>query len=243
MVIKIKTVGRQSCMNKNPSSYVIISIKYQGIFGNLMNAQGTLYIITAASGTGKTSLVKELLATTQQLQVSISHTTRLPRPAEIEGMHYHFTDKASFEQLIADGAFFEYAEVFGNYYGTSQQAVENLLNQGIDVILEIDWQGALQIKQQRPDVVMIFILPPSRDALHNRLSARGQDSLEVIQTRLSGAVTEMKNYHHFDYIVINDDFNEALKDLQCIIKAQRLTLAKQQVRHAHTINSLLSDES
>ncbi len=206
-----------------------------------MSAQGTLFIITAASGTGKTSLVKELLATTDNLKVSISHTTRQPRPAEADGVHYYFTDKAAFEQLIAEGAFFEYAEVFGNYYGTSKQAVDDLLNQGIDVILEIDWQGALQVKEKSPQAVMIFILPPSRDALRSRLSNRGQDSSDVIQTRLAGAVTEMKNYHHFDYVVINDDFSTALSNLQTIIKAQRLTLTQQAARQNALIESLLSD--
>lgn len=206
-----------------------------------MNAHGTLYIITAASGTGKTSLVKELLTSTKDLQVSISHTTRQPRPAETDGVHYHFIDKNNFEQLIADGAFFEYAEVFGNYYGTSKQAVDELLAQGIDVILEIDWQGALQVKQQATDAIMIFILPPNKDALQSRLSHRGQDSIDVIRLRLAGAVTEMKNYHHFDYVVINDDFSDALNDLQCIIKAQRLTTAKQQANHRTLIDALLSD--
>ncbi|AKG07332.1 guanylate kinase [Moraxella bovoculi] len=206
-----------------------------------MSAQGTLFIITAASGTGKTSLVKELLATTDNLKVSISHTTRQPRPAESDGVHYYFTDKTAFEQLISKGAFFEYAEVFGNYYGTSEQAVDDLLNQGIDVILEIDWQGALQVKEKSPQAVMIFILPPSRDALRSRLSNRGQDSSDVIETRLAGAVTEMKNYHHFDYVVINDDFSTALGDLQTIIKAQRLTLTQQTARQNALIKSLLSD--
>lgn len=205
-----------------------------------MNAQGTLFIITAASGTGKTSLVKELLATTENLKVSISHTTRQPRSAETDGVHYHFTNKENFESLIKEGSFFEYAEVFGNYYGTSKQAVDDLLNQGIDVILEIDWQGALQIKEKHPQAVMIFILPPSRDALRHRLSNRGQDSQETIENRLLGAVTEMRNYHHFDYIVINDDFSTALRDLQTIIKAQRLTLMHQATYQQDLIAALLS---
>ncbi|MDO4440838.1 MAG: guanylate kinase [Moraxella sp.] len=209
---------------------------------NTPTPQGTLFIITAASGTGKTSLVKELLATTDSLKVSISHTTREPRPAETDGVHYHFTTKESFEQLIKDGAFFEYAEVFGNYYGTSKQAVDELLHQGIDVILEIDWQGALQVKEKFSQVVMIFILPPSKDALKSRLSNRGQDSIEVINTRLAGSVHEMQHYHHFDYVVINDDFNQALSDLQAIITASRLTLAKQQSRHRTLIDALLSGD-
>lgn len=205
-----------------------------------MTALGTLFIITAASGTGKTSLVKELLASMDNLQVSISHTTRQPRPAETDGVHYHFTDVANFERLIADGAFFEYAEVFGNYYGTSKQAVDELLSQGIDVILEIDWQGALQVKAQFAQAVMIFILPPSKNALQSRLSNRGQDSEEVIRTRLAGAVTEMQNYHHFDYIVINDDFTVALDDLKTIVLAQRLQLKRQQVKHQQLIDDLLA---
>ncbi|WFF38080.1 guanylate kinase [Moraxella nasibovis] len=207
-----------------------------------MSAQGTLYIITAASGTGKTSLVKELLASTDKLQVSISHTTRQPRPAETDGVHYHFTTKENFEALIADDSFLEYAEVFGNYYGTSKQAVETLLAQGIDVILEIDWQGALQVKEKFAQAVMIFILPPSKAALQSRLSNRGQDSEEVINTRLAGAVTEMKNYHHFDYVVINDDFNVALGDLQTIIHAKRLSTAQQQIRQRALLDALLASD-
>lgn len=201
---------------------------------------GKLFIITAASGTGKTSLVKELLATTDNLTVSISHTTRQPRPAENDGEHYHFVDKATFESLISQSAFLEYAQVFENYYGTSRQAVKTLLNQGVDVILEIDWQGALQVKEKFAEAVMIFILPPTRNALQSRLSNRGQDSDEVIQKRLAGSITEMRQYDKFDYVVINDDFAVALSDLQSIIKTHRLSTKVQQQRNAKLIADLFA---
>ncbi|UXZ04333.1 guanylate kinase [Moraxella nasicaprae] len=198
-----------------------------------------LFIITAASGTGKTSLVKELLATTDNLSVSISHTTRQPRPAEENGVHYHFVDVAQFEQLLADEAFLEHAQVFDNYYGTSKQAVQSLLDQGIDVILEIDWQGALQVKQKFTDAVMIFILPPSREALRSRLSNRGQDSNEVIEKRLAGSLTEMRQYDKFDYVVINDEFAVALSDLQTIVRCHRLSTQNQQRTQAKLLGELL----
>lgn len=199
---------------------------------------GKLFIITAASGTGKTSLVKELLATTDNLTVSISHTTRAPRPGESDGVHYHFTTVDAFKQMIDESAFLEYAQVFDNFYGTTRQAVERLLNDGVDVILEIDWQGALQVKEKFSDAVMIFILPPSRDALRSRLSGRAQDSDEVIEKRLAGSLTEMRQYDKFDYVVINDDFAEALADLQTIIKSHRLSRATQQVRNGKLIDAL-----
>lgn len=199
---------------------------------------GKLFIITAASGTGKTSLVKELLATTDNLTVSVSHTTRAPRPGESDGTHYHFTTVDAFKQMIDESAFLEYAQVFNNFYGTTRQAVERLLHEGVDVILEIDWQGALQVKEKFSDAVMIFILPPSRDALRSRLSGRGQDSDEIIEKRLAGSLTEMRQYDKFDYVVINDDFAEALADLQTIIKSHRLSRATQQVRNGKLIDAL-----
>ncbi|OOS25513.1 guanylate kinase [Moraxella pluranimalium] len=201
---------------------------------------GKLFIITAASGTGKTSLVKELLATTDNLTVSISHTTRAPRPGESDGVHYHFTTVDEFKRLIDESAFLEYAQVFDNFYGTTRQAVERLLHDGVDVILEIDWQGALQVKEKFSDAVMIFILPPSRDALRSRLSNRGQDSDEVIEKRLAGSLTEMRQYDKFDYVVINDDFAEALADLQVIIKSHRLSRATQQARNGKLIDALFA---
>lgn len=204
---------------------------------------GSLFIITAASGTGKTSLVKQLLATTNDLAVSISHTTRAPRPGESDGIHYHFTDVATFVEGIQAGQFLEHAEVFGNYYGTSHASVTAQLNAGIDVILEIDWQGALQVKELFDDVTMIFILPPSLNTLRQRLAGRGQDSEEVIRTRLAGAVDEMRQYVHFDYVVINDHFEAALYELKSIIVAKRQTLARQQDRYQQTISALMSDDT
>lgn len=202
---------------------------------------GSLFIITAASGTGKTSLVKQLIATTNDLAVSISHSTRQPRPGEIDGQHYHFVSREIFADMIKKGEFLEHAEVFENYYGTAQSTVEFMLSNGLDVILEIDWQGALQVQKLRPDATTIFILPPDRQSLRQRLSNRGQDSQEVIERRLAGSVNEMSQYVNFDYVVINDNFDVALAELKSIIIANRLTLAKQQERHAGRIEQLLSE--
>lgn len=203
--------------------------------------RGSLFIITAASGTGKTSLVKQLVATTNDLAVSISHSTRKPRPGEIDGQHYHFVSREIFADMIKQGEFLEHAEVFENYYGTAQSTVEFMLSNGLDVILEIDWQGALQVQKLRPDATTIFILPPDRQSLRQRLSNRGQDSQEVIEKRLAGSVNEMSQYVNFDYVVINDNFDVALAELKSIIIANRLTLAKQQERHAGRIEQLLSE--
>ena len=203
--------------------------------------KGSLFIITAASGTGKTSLVKQLIATTNDLAVSISHSTRQPRPGEIDGQHYHFVSREIFADMIKQGEFLEHAEVFENYYGTAQSTVEFMLSNGLDVILEIDWQGALQVQKLRPDATTIFILPPDRQSLRQRLSNRGQDSQEVIERRLAGSVNEMAQYVNFDYVVINDNFDVALAELKSIIIANRLTLAKQQERHAGRIEQLLSE--
>jgi guanylate kinase len=204
---------------------------------------GSLFIITAASGTGKTSLVKQLLATTNDLTVSISHTTRAPRPGEIDGHHYNFIDKEVFVSAIGEGKFLEHAEVFGNYYGTAEASVRAQLEAGIDVILEIDWQGALQVKKIFTDATMIFILPPSLSTLRQRLAGRAQDSAEVIEQRLAGAVTEMAQYVHFDYVIINDNFEVALTELKAIIVADRQTLSRQQRHHRRIIDALLANES
>lgn len=203
--------------------------------------KGSLFIITAASGTGKTSLVKQLIATTNDLAVSISHSTRKPRPGEIDGQHYHFVSREIFADMIKQGEFLEHAEVFENYYGTAQSTVEFMLSNGLDVILEIDWQGALQVQKLRPDATTIFILPPDRQSLRQRLSNRGQDSQEVIERRLAGSVNEMSQYVNFEYVVINDNFDVALAELKSIIIANRLKLAKQQERHAGRIEQLLSE--
>lgn len=207
----------------------------------MTHATGTLFIITAASGTGKTSLVKELLASTEDLVVSVSHTTRAPRRGEVDGKHYYFTNKDEFMRLVGEAEFLEHAEVFGNYYGTSKTAVNDLLNAGVDVILEIDWQGALQVKKLFSKAVMIFILPPSRQALRERLSNRAQDTIKVIEERLAGAVREMQEYVNFDYVVINDDFNLALSELQAIITTYRLAIDKQSIKHQALISALLSE--
>ncbi|WP_201533209.1 guanylate kinase [Psychrobacter immobilis] len=204
---------------------------------------GSLFIITAASGTGKTSLVKQLLATTNDLTVSVSHTTRMPRPGEIDGHHYHFTDVDKFVSAIGDNNFLEHAEVFGNYYGTSEQSVRAQLEAGVDVILEIDWQGALQVKKIFTEATMIFILPPSIATLRQRLSTRGQDTIEVIEQRLAGAVNEMAQYVNFDFVIINDNFEVALTELKAIIVADRQTLKRQQQRYRRTISNLLSNKA
>lgn len=206
---------------------------------DLTSTQGTLFIITAASGTGKTSLVKELLASMTNLVVSVSHTTREPRRGEVDGKHYYFTDQEEFIHLVGQGEFLEHAQVFGHYYGTSKKAVTDLLSAGMDVILEIDWQGALQVKKLIDKAVMIFILPPSRDALRSRLMNRNQDATKVIEARLAGAVREMQEYVNFDYVVINDDFAVALSEIQAIITTYRLAIDKQTVRHEKLISQLL----
>jgi len=200
---------------------------------------GTLYIISAASGTGKTSLVKALLESTNNIGVSVSNTTRAPRPGEQDGVDYYFTAKEDFIKMVEDAAFLEHAEVFGNYYGTSQAAVVSRLKAGEDVILEIDWQGAEQVRKLMPDAVSIFILPPSRDALLRRLQGRGQDDAEVIRRRMDEAVSEMSHYNEFDYVVVNDDFDQALRELKAIILARRLRFMAQSERHLAMIQDLL----
>lgn len=208
--------------------------------------QGSLYLISAPSGAGKTSLVKALVAASEQgsgahaLRVSVSHTTRAQRPGEVDGVNYHFTSVEAFRHMIGEGAFLEYAEVFGNFYGTSRAWVDQQLAAGVDVILEIDWQGADQIKNLLPDSVRICILPPSRAALEQRLVGRGTDKPEVIAQRMAKAVDEMSHYAKADYLVINDDFSQALADLQAIFRSTLLRREVQQERHGDLIHSLLS---
>ena len=203
---------------------------------------GLLFVVAAASGTGKTSLVKALLDRTSNLHVSVSHTTRPKRSGELDGIHYHFTDKDNFTSQIEQGGFIEYAEVFGNYYGTSQRTVEEQLHQGHDVLLEIDWQGAAQVRKLFPDSIQIFILPLSQYDLRQRLSNRGTDSVEVIEHRLSCAVSDMQQYVNFDYIIINDSFDRALHELEAVITANRMTLAQQANRHSDLIQNLLTPQ-
>ncbi len=189
--------------------------------------QGTLYIISAPSGAGKTSLVKQLITDMDDVIVSVSHTTRPMRPGEKDGVDYHFVSVAEFEAMIEQKAFLEYARVFDNYYGTARQTVEANLAAGFDVILEIDWQGAQQIRELMP-CQSVFILPPSIEVLQQRLKNRGQDSDDVIARRMQDAVNEMRHYQEFDYLVVNDDFQQALVELKSIIVANRLVIQRQQ---------------
>ena len=207
-----------------------------------MNSQGTLYILSAPSGAGKTSLVKALLDELNFVRVSVSHTTRAMRPGETDGLNYHFTDHASFQQLINQGDFFEYAEVFGNFYGTSQVKVQEMLAAGFDTILEIDWQGAQQIRRLMPQAKSVFILPPSRAALRERLIKRGQDSDDVIEQRMQQATSEMSHYVEYDYLIINDDFATALNELKAIFVAQRQLQDSQHLRHSQLLEQLLAQD-
>ena len=202
--------------------------------------QGSLYIFAAPSGAGKTSLVKALVETTADIEVSVSHTTRAPRPGEVDGVNYHFTDVAAFQAMVAQGAFLEHARVFDNYYGTARANIEQRLAAGVDVILEIDWQGARQVREQFPDSIGIFILPPSRQALEERLRGRGQDGDEVIARRMRDAESEISHYGEFDYLVINDDFATALVELAAIVTAQRLRTRIQASRYQQMLQSLLA---
>ncbi len=199
---------------------------------------GNLFIITAASGAGKTSLVKELLAKDSQVKLSISHTTRAPRLGELEGEHYHFVAEAQFLETLNAGGFLESADVHGAKYGTAQSGVDAALQSGFDVILEIDWQGAAQVRKLYPQAISIFILPPSVAALEQRLNNRGQDSAEVIAKRVAAARDEMRHVVEFDYVTINDKFEVALQDLMAIILAQRLSSKTQLQRHAALIQKL-----
>lgn len=201
---------------------------------------GTLFIIAAASGTGKTSLVKALVADADRLGVSVSHTTRPARPGEVDGVNYHFTSREQFLAEVAAGQFLEHAEVFGNLYGTSRTWVEQQLASDHDVILEIDWQGAQIVRKLMPQALSIFILPPSLKALAERLNGRGTDSNEVIAHRLSEAIADITHYSEFDYLVINDDFATALADLQAIVRAARQSHRAQAARQAELIKRLLT---
>jgi guanylate kinase len=202
---------------------------------------GTLFVISAPSGAGKTSLVAKMLCADQNLGVSVSHTTRPMREGECNGVNYHFVSRESFEEMIAKADFLEYAAVFGNYYGTSQEWVQETLATGQDVILEIDWQGAAQVRRLMPECVSIFIVPPSAEALAERLTGRGTDAPEVVSQRLSEAAVECQHAAEFDYLVVNDQFDAALADLLAIVRSQRLRMITQQARHGALL-SKLSDQ-
>lgn len=201
---------------------------------------GSLYIISAPSGAGKTSLVSKLIELDSHIKVSISSTTRAKRPGEKDGVNYHFLTVEQFQEKIQQEDFLEHAQVFDNFYGTSKSTVEEQLKNDKDVILEIDWQGAQQVRKLIPEAISIFILPPSLDELNRRLSGRGTDSDEVIARRMRDAVSEMSHYHEFDYLVINNHFDTALKQLHSIFSANRLTQNKQQMQHKNLINALIS---
>ena len=202
-------------------------------------SQGTLYIISAPSGAGKTSMVKALLERLADVVVSVSNTTRAPRPGEQDGVDYHFTDKAEFERLVEAGEFLEYAQVFDNYYGTRRATVEAELQAGRDVILEIDWQGARQVASAAPEAVKVFILPPSATALRERLTARGQDSEDIIERRMRDAISEMSHYDEYHYLIFNDEFETAVDDLRTVFVSRRLRLESQRRRHAAALAGLL----
>ena len=201
--------------------------------------QGILFIVSAPSGAGKTSLLRALLPEDDRLVLSISHTTRPPRPGEVDGVDYHFVSKEEFLGLAGEGAFLEQAEVFGNYYGTSEAGVREQLAGGRDVVLEIDWQGARQVRKAFPEAVSIFIAPPSIEALRERLGKRGQDDEAVIERRMRDARSELSHYPEYDYLVINDDFDTALGDLRCIVRAERLRTPRNAARHAGELEKML----
>ncbi len=207
-----------------------------------MNTPGTLFTISAPSGAGKTSLVSALVESTANICVSVSHTTRPKRLGEHDGIDYYFVDEANFEKMIEASAFLEQARVFDNFYGTAQSWVEAKLLEGNDVILEIDWQGAEQVRHLLPESISIFVLPPSREALENRLKTRGQDEPAVIAQRLSEAAEEMSHYANADFLVINDDFSTALTEIQAVITAKRLSSIKQQNRHQVLLQDLLTKQ-
>ncbi|MEW5681231.1 MAG: guanylate kinase [Pseudomonadota bacterium] len=206
----------------------------------MQHLAGNLFIVSAPSGAGKSSLIQALLKRHSDMQVSVSHTTRAPRPGEQDGVHYHFISVAEFKALIAKDEFFEWAEVFGNYYGTSKSTIRDSLSRGIDVFLDIDWQGARQIKAQESSAKGIFILPPSLAELEQRLNKRGQDSSEVIAKRMAQAHSEMSHADEYEYLIINDNFDSALNEFERIVLAQRNSFGSQASKHQALLTQLLA---
>lgn len=199
---------------------------------------GNLFIVSAPSGAGKTSLVRALLEADSRVRLSVSYTTRPPRPGEADGRDYHFVSQEQFMEMLGNGDFLESAEVYGNRYGTSQRWISEVMETGQDILLEIDWQGASQVRRMFPQAISIFILPPSLEALLQRLKGRGQDSEEVIARRLAAAREDVSHVGEFDYVIINNEFNAALQDLQAIVRTQRLTIDKQLVRYSDLLGKL-----
>ncbi|MCK7594487.1 guanylate kinase [Pseudomarimonas salicorniae] len=204
--------------------------------------RGNLFIVAAPSGAGKSSLVNAVLEIEPTISLSISFTSRGARPGERHAQHYHFVSKDEFETMIAAGEFFEHAVVHGDYKGTARQSVEPQLAAGRDVLLEIDWQGARQVRAKIPEAITVFILPPSRAALDERMRKRGQDSEAVIQQRLAAAREEMSHLHDFDYVIVNEDFDAAVQEMRSIFIASRLRRAQQLERHAALVQGLLADD-
>lgn len=205
----------------------------------MTQTRGNLFILSAPSGAGKSSLINALLAKHSDMKVSVSHTTRAPRPGEENAVHYHFVSVDEFKALIEKDDFFEWAQVFDNYYGTSKQAIEQQLAAGIDVFLDIDWQGARQVRDLVADVETIFILPPSKVELESRLNNRGQDSQAIIAGRMAQAQSETSHFNEYDYVVVNDDFATALNEIETIVLAKRLSLQSQAIRHQQLLTDLL----
>jgi guanylate kinase len=203
---------------------------------------GSLFVISAPSGAGKTSLVHALLGTNPQIALSVSYTTRAPRPGEQDGVAYNFVSRATFTEMAGRGEFLESAEVYGNYYGTSQSWISREIAQDRDILLEIDWQGAAQVRRLFPDCISIFILPPSIAALEQRLTGRGQDDSEIIARRMAAAREDVAHVAEFDYVIINDDLNEALREFNAVVLAARLRASTQLARHQNLINQLQNPE-
>lgn len=203
-----------------------------------MDYPGNLYVVAAPSGAGKSSLVKALMELDSRVAPSISHTTRAPRGQEFHGREYYFVSQDTFDQMVVQQAFLEWAEVHGNRYGTSKQVIEQRMAQGADVVLEIDYQGAIQVKRIYPNAVLVFILPPSLEELRSRLERRAEDSPEVIELRLQNAAIEMQHAHEFDFVIINELFDRALFDLKAIVHAQRLKFAAQRIVRGETFKAL-----